>query len=929
MGLFITPILFESTATNFSSFGLGALAETTSCEITEEKNGLFELVLKYPTNGLLFSQISNGKIIKAKVNETSQYQAFRIYRITVPINGVITVYAQHISYDLANIGVLPFSLTNTNPSILVTKLLNDAVIFHGFSFQTDITTTNTFEITEPQNIRACLGNSKMSLLTLWDGEFEWDNFVIKFHNNRGQDNGVTISYGKNLTKLEKDGDITDVYTDLFPYAKYQNENNEDVLVTLSEKVLPITSSLTTRKNLIKDFSSSFERGTVITQEMLRTIAAQYILDNPYGVENPSISISFEPLWKMPEYSFFVEHVALCDYVTIKHPLLGISTKQQVVKVVYDCLKERYKTITLGTCKNNLLNQISNIKNDVDNTANKIKESETEMEHAIDEATKKITGNSGGCVVLHSDTTTGYPYELLVMDENSIETATKVWRWNLNGLGYSSTGYDGTYGTAITNDGKIVADYITTGTLNANIIKAGSITSLDGTSYWNVATGDISIKGNITAQSGTIGNFTIDSNSISHGTWGTDDSVLVCSGTTGSKSIGGSGNISGWAFAAGSAFGVTKDGDLYANDVHLTGDIQATSGSIDIGNGSFVVDSSGNLTATSADIEGSIIATGNNSSININNNFIVSTDGILTAKNANISGNMEVSDLSAEDINVDTITINGLKIESDNSGSSSSQTVTFDADFHCIYGPGTTMIQTTITATAKIWETTPIHVTLKGMRWDDAKCRQMYYSKTISATMLAGHNSVTNSVTIQDDSIVINTVTSIVPMTMTYTKTESYPGFMFQGNVVPYYNGGYDLGNPLKKWDDIYANNSTIQTSDRKSKKNISYDISKYDCVFDSLKPVSFKYTDGDSGRTHLGFIAQDIEQTLIETGVSSKDFACLIKSLIHEDEPNPQDKDYSYGLRLGELHALEINEIQKLKKRVAELESKLKEVTDG
>ena len=56
-----------------------------------------------------------------------------------------------------------------------------------------------------------------------------------------------------------------------------------------------------------------------------------------------------------------------------------------------------------------------------------------------------------------------------MDTNDVTTATKVWRWNSGGLGYSSTGYEGTYTTAITQDGAIVADFITTGTLNASLI----------------------------------------------------------------------------------------------------------------------------------------------------------------------------------------------------------------------------------------------------------------------------------------------------------------------------------------------------------------------------------------------------------------------------------------------------------------------------
>lgn len=137
MGDAMIPILYESTATDFSTFGIGALADCISCEVTEERNGAFECKVKYPTSGALYSELQKERIIKAKPNDTSNVQAFRIYRITVPINGVVTVYAQHISYDLANIGVTPFLLSSTTPTQAIETVLANTVIPHGFTFQTD------------------------------------------------------------------------------------------------------------------------------------------------------------------------------------------------------------------------------------------------------------------------------------------------------------------------------------------------------------------------------------------------------------------------------------------------------------------------------------------------------------------------------------------------------------------------------------------------------------------------------------------------------------------------------------------------------------------------------------------------------------------------------------------------------------------------
>lgn len=97
-----------------------------------------------------------------------------------------------------------------------------------------------------------------------------------------------------------------------------------------------------------------------------------------------------------------------------------------------------------------------------------------IQSAIANSTALITGNKGGYVVLHDSNGDGVPDEILIMDTPDIATATKVWRWNENGLGYSNTGYNGTFGLAMTIDGAIVADYITAGTLNGAVVRAGTI-----------------------------------------------------------------------------------------------------------------------------------------------------------------------------------------------------------------------------------------------------------------------------------------------------------------------------------------------------------------------------------------------------------------------------------------------------------------------
>lgn len=491
------PILYKEDATDFSTYGIGVLADTISCLVTEERNGAYELTLKYPINGSLYNEIKKERIIKAKPNDLFDPQAFRIYRITIPINGIITIYAEHISYDLINIGVIPFSLINVAPQMAIDTLLKNTVLPHNFTFKTDYDDAKDFEVKKPQSVRACLGGTQGSLLNKWGGEFEWDNFSIIHHKGRGSNKGVVIEYGKNLTKLDHDSDISEVYTDILPYAVISSGDGNDVVCTLSEQILPITSTLTKRKTLIKDMTDSFDNDEEITEEKLREKTLKYISDNPLGVENPTITISFEPLWKQPEYSALLERVSLCDTVTVKHTEIGVSVKTKVIKTTYNTLLEKYTSITLGSARSNFVKQVQSIESKIESTKTEVDRFPSLLNYAISTATKLITGNSGGYVILHSAAKDGKPYELLVMDKPNINDAIKVWRWNVNGLGFSNNGYNGPYETAITADGQIVADFITSGTLMANIIKAGIISSKDGSSYWNIDTGEVVLKAYVT------------------------------------------------------------------------------------------------------------------------------------------------------------------------------------------------------------------------------------------------------------------------------------------------------------------------------------------------------------------------------------------------------------------------------------------------
>lgn len=470
----MTPILYENTETEFASDGIGTLTDAISCVVTEERNGAFELEMAYPMDGMHFDKIARGQYIKAKPNSHSDPQIFRIYRITRPMNGNITAYAEHISYELAGNMVLGFSAKGTVLSMLE-NLFSDAVFSTPFTPHTDMNATGEVSIGEPCSIRACLGGKEGSFLDTFGGEYEFDNFDVTLWQHRGEDRGVSIEYGKNLTDVSQEENIESTYTSIIPYVK-RNVNGEDIYTYLPEKYLdaPNAGIFPRKRALLVDFSSNFDQQEEVDTQKLAELGEAYIENNAIGIPKVSLNVSFIDLRKTEEYRNIapLEEVRLCDTVTVKFPALQVNQKAKVIATVYDVLMERYDSISIGETRSNFVNAYAGFTQDTAAAENKIP-------GQIANATQLITGNRGGHVVIKTDTN-GKPTEILIMDTDDVETAKNVWRWNLGGLGFSDSGYEGPYDKiALTMDGAINADLITVGNMAASVIRGGVLTSLAG------------------------------------------------------------------------------------------------------------------------------------------------------------------------------------------------------------------------------------------------------------------------------------------------------------------------------------------------------------------------------------------------------------------------------------------------------------------
>ena len=477
---------------------LGSLTDCTRLYVTEERNGIYEAEFDIPVNSFMHNKIKIGHFIYAKPDDLSGNQKFRIYkRIYNPIDKTTVFYCEHIRYKLAGIPVAPKTYSGT-PSSILSEMLTSVKSSTEFSVWSDISTVKDIKMDIPSTAGAMLAGQEGSILDVFGGEYEFDNYTVKLYRNRGQEKKTEIRYRKNLTGFTCTEDTTSTYTHVYPY--YRNEDG--VYVELDSKVITLGNAwkLPFENLYILDLSAEFD--TPPTKAQLQAKANAFIRANDLDTISRHYKVSFVPLWQTEEYKNIavLERCGLCDTVSIVHD--NETVKAKIIKTVYDALNERYVSMELGNATSSFAQTVQQSVRQVENN---LQNTKSFLQQSIERQTKRITGNQGGYVVMNDDNQDGYPDEILIMNDLSIGSATKVWRANLSGIGYSNHGYAGPFELALTMDGEINASMITTGSLdasiirtgvlNADLIKSGKIQSVNGNMSINMQNGKIDMTVN--------------------------------------------------------------------------------------------------------------------------------------------------------------------------------------------------------------------------------------------------------------------------------------------------------------------------------------------------------------------------------------------------------------------------------------------------
>ena len=381
------PILYESTETAFISNGLTRLRDCISLKVTEERNGIYEMDLEYPVDGLGFDLIKCGRIIGCTHDENGDIQPFDIVSYEEPIDGVVTFHGVHISYRLGGYVV---SGTNINSLVSALNLLNNSQPENPFTFTTDKTSTAYMAAADgvPRTIRQMLGGVEGSILDAYGGEYEWDKFNVILHSARGEQKDFFIRYGVNLTDYNDSTDYQESFTAAVPYWIGDNGKGKEVVIKGSMISTGFTSYTGREICQPMDLSDKFE--TKPTAADLRNYALNQMRSNQAHLPQRSITVSFINLYDSVEYEEFANLVKcrLCDTINVVFPKYNMSGKFKIVKTVYDVLLDRYEEFELGNLSTSLSDALG-----ISNSLNGANENEITVEQ-VEPVYTRSTGATG-------------------------------------------------------------------------------------------------------------------------------------------------------------------------------------------------------------------------------------------------------------------------------------------------------------------------------------------------------------------------------------------------------------------------------------------------------------------------------------------------------------------------------------------------------
>lgn len=349
------PQIYNSESADIYNL-YGPLPDAVSCKVTEERNGEFFLEMTYPAFGKNAEYIKVGNIIGARANPTGGSDSFRIATIDKTLDGMMSVTAYHLTYDLSNVIVMPFTANNLEDALQ--GLMDNGVPANDFYLSSGSwNPSGDFSVATPTPLKQLLVGSEGSIVDIYGGELRCKNTDIDILQNRGTDKNVQLAYGKNLTEFKETDEIAP-YDAVVPYAVVNDVMYylTDATVCPTAPVVPSSTSYGYPRTIAIDFSNLFT-DTAPTQAQLLEAAQSYISSHSTAA-TANYATGFVDLAKLLG---FTEEINLCDTIHLSVRPYGVSDlKLKVIKTVYDCLLDEYESIQVGDKKVTLADSLAEL-----------------------------------------------------------------------------------------------------------------------------------------------------------------------------------------------------------------------------------------------------------------------------------------------------------------------------------------------------------------------------------------------------------------------------------------------------------------------------------------------------------------------------------------------------------------------------------------
>lgn len=432
-------------------------------EINRVLNGQYRFYGNYSRSGQYRSYLKKGNFIKAKVPDGS-WQYFEIYNIKKNLTSV-SVTARHIGF-MANKNFIVKSFTdNGNGSQIMTNLKNSLAFDQKFNYLSNVGTTHQFTARQVAPVEAIIGsnNGNQNLTGVTSAELDMDNYDLKLVKQIGSDNGFRIDFGINLEAIEEEIDEESIVNSLYLIGGVPDNDYDEDKEPIEYGYLEIDGVTNENRRIAKR-----ENGDCKTVDELIKWGKTLFDNDRIHEPKATHTVSMVALEHTLEYGEMYQELASLHFGDVAHVRakeLDIEIKERMVEYTYFPTLGKYKDIVLG-------NDLSLYTSAVNTQAQELKKkidnrTETLVQNVLN-ATAWITGNSGGHVVFRPEKA---PSEILIMDTPNVANAKRVWRWNLNGLGYSDNGVNGPFGIAMTSKGEIVANFIKVGIINAEVLES--------------------------------------------------------------------------------------------------------------------------------------------------------------------------------------------------------------------------------------------------------------------------------------------------------------------------------------------------------------------------------------------------------------------------------------------------------------------------